>query len=302
MLAAGRRMAGAAAENPGDAVATRDDEPRAGDDDPAAGGGASRRGRRWWLALAGGAALAVAVVAAAALRQPPPRPEGLVILYGDSLSVEAAGDFVRELERTSDAEVVTRPVPGLSPCDALDTMRADLALEPAVVVIQYVGNNASPCMLDGAGQPLTGQALTDRIEADVRTAAELFAMAGTRVVLVGGPHAPGLPAGDATLDIAETYLRIVNEWAGELGRIRYADAAATVTGPDHRYADRLPCRDGEGPDEGCADGEVVVRSPDRIHFCPTEHDGLACPVPSPGARRFGHEMARVTRMALDPDY
>ncbi len=249
-------------------MAARDDEPRAGDDDPAAGGraageAASRRRRGWRLALAGGAALAVAVVAVAALRQPPPRPDGLVILYGDSLSVEAAGDFVRELERTTEAEVVTRPVPGLSPCDALDAMRADLALDPAVVVIQYVGNNASPCMLDDQGQPLTGRALTDRIEADVRTAAELFATAGTRVVLVGGPHAPGLPAGDATLDIAEAYLRIVNEWAGELGRIR---------------------------------------SPDRIHFCPAEHDGLQCPVPSPGARRFGHEMARVTRLALDPVY
>lgn len=282
-------------------MAARDDEPRAGDDDPAAGAGAGGRRRRR-LALAVGVALAVAVVAVAALRQPPPPPDGLVILYGDSLSVEAAGDFVRELGRTTEAEVVTRPVPGLSPCDALDTMRADLALEPAVVVIQYVGNNVSPCMLDDEGRPLTGQALTDRIGADVRTAAELFATAGTRVVLVGGPHAPGLPAGDATLDIAEAYLRIVNEWAGELGRIRYADAAATVTGPDHGYADRLPCRDGEGPDEGCTDGEVVVRSPDRIHFCPTEHDGLQCPVPSPGARRFGHEMARVTRLALDPVY
>lgn len=298
-------------------MAASDDEPSARDDEPAAGTGggrtadgaatdgtvaptAPRRCRR--VAVAAGAGLVAVLVAVAALRQAPPPPEGLVILYGDSLSVEAAGDFVRELERTTESEVVTRPVPGESPCEALDVMRADLALEPAVVIIQYVGNNASPCMVGEDGGTLTGQALTDRIAADVRTAAELFATAGTRVVLVGGPHAPGLPAGDATLDIADAYVRIVNEWAGELGRIRYADAAATVTGPDHRYVDRLRCRDGEGPDEGCVGGEVVVRSPDRIHFCPTRQDGLACSVPSPGARRFGEEMARVARMALDPGY
>lgn len=283
-------------------MAASDDEARVGDDDRAAAANAGGGRRRRPLVVAVGVALVVAAAGVAALRRPPPPPEGLVVLYGDSLSVESAGAFVDELERTSEAEVITRPVPGESPCDALDTMRDDLALEPAVVVIQYVGNNASPCMLGDDGRPLTGQALTDRTAADVRAAAELFATAGTRVVLVGGPHAPGLPAGDATLDIADAYLRIVNEWPGELGRIRYADAAATVTGPDRRYAERLPCRDGEGADEGCADGEVVVRSPDRIHFCPAEHGELVCPVPSPGARRFGQEMARVTRMALDPAY
>jgi hypothetical protein len=46
-----------------------------------------------------------------------------------------------------------------------------------------------------------------------------------------------------------------------------------------------------------------VRSPDRVHFCPTDaRDQIACPVPAPGAVRFGEEMARVARLALDPDY
>jgi hypothetical protein len=266
--------------------------------EPAASG--RRRRPAVVLGLAA-AALVVAVGAVAAFRQPPDPPGGLVILYGDSLSLEASGGFLDELAHTTAAEVIMRPVPGESPCDALEDMRADVALEPAVVVIQYVGNNGSPCSRGPNGEELRGRALAERTEADVRTATELFATQGTRVVLVGGPDAPGLPGG-ASLEIAEAYNEIVNEWAGrDLGRVRYADAAATVTGPDHDHTDRLPCRDDEGPDEGCVDGEVVVRSEDRVHFCPVTHDELVCSVSSAGARRFGQEMARVVRRALDPD-
>lgn len=257
--------------------------------------------RRWPsrnVALAGLVALSVLVGVVALVRQPPPRPDGRVILYGDSLSVEAAAAFQAEVERTTDTDVVVRAIPGTSPCDALDQMEQDLALDPTVVVIQFVGNNASPCIQGPGGEELTGRALADRFEADVRAATEMFATEGVRVVLVGGPPAPGLP-GDASLEIADAYDDIVNEWAGrDLGQARYADAAATVTGPDHSFVRRLPCRDDEGEDEGCEDGEVVVRSADRIHFCPVEHDEFACPEPAPGARRFGEEMARVAGMAL----
>jgi len=258
--------------------------------------------RRLRAAVLAVVALVATVGAVATVRQPPPRPDGLVILYGDSLATEASGAFVDELARTSDAEVVTRPVPGASPCDGLATMQDDLARRPTVVVIQYVGNSSSACSRGPDGQPLGEQEHIDRTVADVRAATELFATRGTRVVLVGGPDVPGLP-GNPGRALADAYNRIVNEWAGrDLGRVRYADAAATVSGPDHAYADRRPCRDDEGEAQGCAGGEVVVRGPDRIHFCPQPDATLVCPVPSPGARRFGVEMARVARLALDPDY
>ncbi|HEX6421422.1 MAG TPA: hypothetical protein VFZ77_23165 [Acidimicrobiales bacterium] len=281
-------------------MAASDDQPST----PEGGDRAPAPSRRRRARVRGAAALGAAAAVVAGLvawREPPPPPDGLVILYGDSLSTEAAGAFTDELARTTEAEVVARLLPGASPCDAAGTMREDLALEADVVVIQYVGNTTSPCMREGGARP-TGRALGERIVADVEAAATMFAEAGTRVVLVGGPHAPGLPAGDATLDIAEAYTRIVDEWPGELGRIRYADAAATVTGPDRRFVERLPCRADEGPQQGCRGGQVVVRSADGVHFCPAPPEGLRCPVPSPGARRFGTEMARVVRMALDPGY
>jgi hypothetical protein len=289
------------ADQPTDDDAPSDDgHHRSGADEPHHAGGAGGGRRRWAMAALAAAAVVLAVAGVAAWREPPPPPEGLVILYGDSLSLEASVGFVPEMGRITRAEVVLRPKPGESPCDALDDMRADVALAPDVVVIQFVGNNASECVRGPDGEQLTGEALADRFEADVRTATELFAAQGTRVVLVGGPHAPGLP-GKASRAIAEAYLDIANEWAGrDLGRVRYADAAAMVTGDDHTFAARLPCRDDEGAAEGCEDGEVTVRNPDRIHFCPVDHDQVICSVPSPGARRFGEEMARVAALALDP--
>lgn len=277
------------------------DTPGAGASPPAT----PRAGRRRpWVVLAAVAGVVVAAGAIAVLREPPPEPDGLVILYGDSLSFEARGPFADELAATTDADLLTRVVPGTAPCDHRPRMEEDREHRPDVVVIQFVGNNASGCLLGPDGEALTGQALADRTEADVRAAVEMWAAAGARVVLVGGPDAPGLPGG-ASLRIADAYNRIVNEWAGrDLGRVRYADAAATVTGPDHAFAETLPCRDGEDAAAGCEDGMVRVRSSDRIHFCTSDQwneQTLRCTV-SPGATRFGQEMARVTALALDPGY
>jgi hypothetical protein len=279
--------------------------PPAGAPDAAEPGPAATPGRRRrWVAGLAAVAVVAAVGVAVAVREPPAEPDGTVILYGDSLSVEARDVFAARVRATTAADVVLRPVAGLSPCDARPGMDDDVALQPDVVVIQFVGNNESPCSRGPDGEHLTGQALADRYESDVREIVEMWAAAGTRVVLVGGPTAPGLP-GEASDQIADAYNRIVNEWAGrDLGRVRYADAAATVTGPDHDFVTQLPCRDSEDAAAGCAEGEVTVRSPDRIHFCPTElaEDTILCLGPSPGAVRFGEEMARVAGMALDPGY
>ena len=264
--------------------------------------------------LAVGAALVVVVaVAAVALRRPPGPPGAgeRVVLYGDSLSVEAAPAFTAAVDEATEAEVRVRSVPGIAPCDLLDEIRADLAdpaRRPDVAVLQFAGNNATDCIAPTPGEPapederLTGAELAGRYATDVRGAVEAFAAAGTRVVIAGPPPTPGLP-GEAGDLIEDEYLRIVTEWAGrDIGRVRYADAGATVT-EDGEYVDTLPCADGEGAEQGCEDGRIVVRTPDRIHFCPTElTDDLVCPVYSSGAERYADEVARVTTQALDPTY
>lgn len=127
----------------------------------------------------------IAAIGVAVARRAPEPPDGLVILYGDSLGSEASGAFTEELARTTDAEVVNRARPGIAPCDARPEMTRDLALDPTVVVLQFVGNNGSACARGPGGEALTGPALVERTHADVQAATEMFADRGVRVVLVG---------------------------------------------------------------------------------------------------------------------
>lgn len=275
-------------------------------DETALGIGGERAGRRApWRRGAIVVAAVVAVVAlVVVLRRPPDEPAGAVVLYGDSLSVESRDAFLAALDERSDAEVELRVMPGAAPCDVRPT-DDDLAAAPDVVVLQFVGNNESLCTRGPGGEHLTGDALAERYDRDVREIVDRWAEAGSRVVLVGGPEAPGLP-GQASAQIAEVYGRIVNEWAGrDLGRVRYADAAAAVSDSAHGFVERLPCRSDEEDAGVCDEGEVTVRAPDRIHLCPApelDMQTLLCPEPSPGAERYGEEMARVAALALDPGY
>jgi hypothetical protein len=307
---AGRGVAGQGPgdeERRGEASQGRGDE--AGRGEPAGPmPGATRPGRRSRLLAVAGAGAVALVLAAIAFREPPGPPGAgeRVVLYGDSLSVEAGGSFVAAMGRATEAEVTVKAIPGIAPCDAYGSMQADLAdpaTRPSVVVIQFTGNNLTDCVAGPGGQALTGPELATRYAQDVRAEVELFARQGVRVVLVGTATAPGLPGGAEGL-IDDEYLRIVTEWAGrDIGRVRYAPAGEAVTGPGSAFVTALPCLPGEGPAEGCEGGQVTVRSADRIHFCPvtTERD-LTCPAYSSGAARFGGEMARVAAQALSPDY
>jgi hypothetical protein len=230
-----------------------------------------------------------------------------VVLYGDSLAVEAGPAFVEAMGEHSRATVDVKAVSGIASCDVLDTMRADASgstgPRPTVVVLEFAGNNATPCVAGDDGTPLRGAALAERYAADIEAAVETFAAADVRVVIAGPPPAPGLP-GRATELIDEAELSLVTRWAGiDIGQVRYSPAGDTVAGADRAYESRLPCLDGEGPAEGCDGGRITVRSPDRIHFCPAGlTDRLTCAGYSSGARRYGREMARAAAQALDPDY
>ncbi|HEY8524819.1 MAG TPA: hypothetical protein VIL48_07655 [Acidimicrobiales bacterium] len=264
--------------------------------------------RRGWLVTAAVAALLATGVGVAAANRPDPHDIGAgerVVLYGDSLAVEAGEAFVAAVTRSTAADAEVQATPGIAPCDARAALEADATSPspPAVAVLSFAGNNSTPCVADAAGNPLEGEALAERYVADVRAAVELLAAHDVRVVIAGPPPAPGLP-GQATELIDQAYRDLVTEWAGiEIGRVRYSPAGRTVAGPDRAYAPSLPCLEDEDAADGCTDGRIVVRSPDRIHFCPSGlSDELVCPEYSSGARRYGEEMARTAAQALDPNY
>jgi hypothetical protein len=269
---------------------------------------ARRASRAQAAAVVGAVVVLAGAVAVAAANRPDRDDVGAgerVVLYGDSLAVEAGPAFVEAMAEHSRAEVEVKAVPGIAPCDALDTMRADAegGSPPAVAVIEFAGNNATRCVAGQGGEPLQGQRLAERYAADIEAAVELLAAHDVRVVIAGPPPTPGLPGG-ATELIDEAVLSLVTRWAGiDIGQVRYSPAGDTVTGAGGSYESQLPCLDGEGRAEGCEGGRITVRSPDRIHFCPAgQTEELRCPGYSSGARRFGREMARSAAQALDPGY
>jgi hypothetical protein len=252
--------------------------------------------KRGWAAVAVTALIATAAVASA-LASPTRR----VILYGDSLAFEAGDPFTLAVQSGGNAEVVNRTFGGTAICDWLDRMRRDIHdLQPAAVVLEFVGNNATRCMR-GPDGPLTGEALVQKYRQDARTATAIFAGTGVRVYWIGGPPTRGQRSIEfaGVRSVYEAEPARLTFATPPLRRVEYFDAGRLVS-DQGRFADTLPCLPEEGAAEGCVDGHIRVRADDGIHFCLASipRGGTQCPVYSSGAVRFGLAMAEPLRRDL----
>jgi hypothetical protein len=217
-----------------------------------------------------------------------------VVLYGDSLAVEAQEAFRLAVSGDGRAEVLVRIFGGTAICDFFETMRADLAaVAPDVVVMEFSGNSVTPCVNH---EPISGELFDQRYAADAASVMELYQPLGIPVYWIGTP-VPRDPTPAPTVDRARLrtmYSELPDRYPGA----HYVDAAQSVL-REGAYTEALPCLFFE-PCESFADpvtGEPAnrVRSPDGIHFCPVALTGDAagggCPVWSSGAWRFGQAMA-----------
>lgn len=216
-----------------------------------------------------------------------PRPAAQVsrvVMLGDSLAHEVSG-IVRFLG--APRRVVPKFWGGTAPCDWLG---ANLeATRSSVVVISFTGNYSTPCMGDGAGGQLRGEALVARYRADVTALVKRARASGAWVLLVGQPlRAPSFEADAEVEGINAVYRELAAQ-----RYVAFVDAGGFVE-RDGQYTDRLPCA---SFDPVCdPDGTVVVRG-DGVHFCPVDAPSGACPVWSSGAVRFAMV---VTFAALRP--
>jgi hypothetical protein len=233
-----------------------------------------------------------------------PLANPVVILYGDSLAWEAEDAFVAAFAGRPGVQVITRTYGGTAICDWFDEMHEDAAtLAPGAVVLEFSGNNLTPCMEDADGRGLTGDAYWARYRADAQAAIDTFAPHNTRVYLAGAPISYDQEAsGDFHGGLVNA---MYEQLAGEQVGVMYVDAGAAVL--DHgRWTATLPCVPGE-PCTGGTDraGRAVnlVRAPDGGHFCPASEEAKrgvvgACPVWSSGAFRYANAMARPVLAAL----
>jgi len=220
--------------------------------------------------------------------------ETTVVLYGDSLSAEAASFFVDRLRAGGVADVRTRTFGGTAICDWFDAMRRDASeLHPDVVVIEFVGNAFTPCMLgpDGVSLGNDHNALHTKYLADAQETLRIFAGGHTEVYFVGAPRSRAAEArDDPDINWFNSMYRAV---AVAAPNAAYIDAGASVLS-NGRWTQTLPCL----PTEPCTgpDGTNVVRAPDGGHFCPGAAEAVrgvtvVCSLWSSGAYRFGGAMA-----------
>jgi hypothetical protein len=222
-----------------------------------------------------------------------PPSQTTVVLYGDSLAVEAEPFFVDRLRANGVAEVRTRVFGGTAICDWFDAMRRDAAeLQPAVVVIEFSGNALTRCMTgdDGVSLGVDHNVLHTKYLADAQEILRIFG-SETEVYFVGAPRSLTADArNDPDINWFNSMYQAV---ATAAPNASYIDAGAAVLS-NGRWTETLPCL----PTEPCTgpDGTNVVRAPDGGHFCPGAAAAVrgvtvVCLAWSSGAYRFGSAMA-----------
>jgi len=189
----------------------------------------------------------------------PSKKRGPVLVYGDSL-IEQASPYLQSTDQV-------RAFGGTALCDWVDKMaRAATVEQPSVMVVEFVGNDLTPCM-NGYQTPDQVQA---KYEADM---ARLKRRVGAPILWVGAP---------AFRDRAPATLGLYSS------EPKFVDAGEAVLA-DGAYTDTLPCLADEGSIQGCVNGRIRVRASDGTHFA-TSGSGY-----SAGGRRFADAIDNAVR-------
>lgn len=207
-------------------------------------------------------------------------PPTAAVLWGDSLAVEAAPDWLLHL-RGNGLHGEAHVLGGTAVCDWLPDIEPTVdRLRPAVVVFSFVGADLTPCMQGVNGERLSAEAVAARYRADAHRATLLAGKHGAQVVWTAGP-VPRSP--HPSYHLVDAAFR---EVADVLPQAHYVSGNRLLA-PYDRYAYALPCLTWE-PCTLPAVGHNVVRAPDGLHFCPSSvpGDDGTCDVYSSGSRRY----------------
>jgi hypothetical protein len=216
-------------------------------------------------------------------------------LFGDSLSVQAAPYFNLLVQAGSRATVTDFTYGGTAACDWLPAMRRFARTDrPQAVVLEFLGNTFTPCMLGCTAGSRTSVHLYCSA---IAQAIQSFLAVGAHVFLAGTPitRSQWKAHSRSWDDLNSAFAALA---AQHPKRVTYVDAGKSVEGPHHSFVSTLRCMSFEpctGPTVGGVRSDVV-RSPDGVHLCPNsggnEKGGVSrCAVYSSGAFRFAAAMA-----------
>jgi len=224
-----------------------------------------------------------------------PKSPVTVHLFGDSLSYEVEAVLREQLGPSYDLRVSA--FGGVAPCDMRPQIEDTLEKDSVdLVLAQFSGNARTPCMrADGATSEAAWRA---RYRADTSAIVDRSRTTGVPLLLVGSPPMPLDRMAATTPD--PDYQELAAEAAREGAPVTFLDAGAAVSALGGAWAASLPCLPFEGAEMGCAGGEIAVRSPDGVHFCPGAFGALdgtvpTCPAWSSGAWRYASAITHEVR-------
>ena len=241
----------------------------------------------------------------------------LVLVYGDSLITQSQSmiDFQLGLEQV---DAVTASFPGTAICDwtSLIASQAE-ALHPRLVVIEFSGNNYTPCM---AGIT-TPAAVASKYESDLSYLLWRLHLLGIPLLVATGPvlleangqtisRSPDLSLGQlpqgysqAPDDITPMYESFVSWWQAQGWAVGLIQSGAAVETASGGWTYVLPCLSFETAAMGCSNGQIIVRAPDLHHLCPgdiqmSSPDAGDCSAWSSGAWRFAAAISTAVAYRL----
>jgi hypothetical protein len=224
-----------------------------------------------------------------------------VALFGDSLSGEAQPYYTDLIHATGETALTYDSYGGTAICDWLSRMReVESQYHPKAVELQFSGNALTPCM---AGYQPPSSAYYEKYRADTEAAINIFVGSGAHIYLIGAPISRAQAQSDPNWDALNKQYAAIAE--ANPRHVFYVDAGVAVEGPNHTFAETLPCLDLEPCLGPVVDGvpSNTVRAPDGAHFCPVKHGNEAgviggCPTYSSGAFRYADAMVTALSTPL----
>lgn len=263
------------------------------------------RSRRFAASVA---TLAVGAIAVLGACTPAPSGRPVVGIYGDSMAFQSAPWSDAALNAAGHP-VVSFRFPGLAACDLVRPITDDLhsvAKRPSVVVVVTTGNSLTPCMkVDPSHTAAPGSPdYFEKYRAALDQIATAADSAGVPFVFTWGP----MPGPKLTLWNQTNHLGLVAEQvAAAHTTMVVRDTSASVLDADGQLSTELPCASEESSLPSCVDGRTRIRASelDPHFYCPVSQAlpsgwPRACPVDSPGGRRYGNELASVAVASLRP--
>ena len=129
-----------------------------------------------------------------------PRP--VVLVFGDSLTLESVASISFQIGEGYDVRIGA--FGGDALCDFESRILDEsLSIRPRLTVIAFTGNSLTPCMTNAVGPGASPERITEKYRADLTRILDRLGRAEVPVLVVGGPPSVGPSASPAPTDPAD---------------------------------------------------------------------------------------------------